>query len=219
MHWTVPAAAVQARLPRGLEVDTHRGEAYLGLVPFLMQRVRPRGLPPLPGLSWFLEFNVRTYVRDAHGRAGVWFYSLDCNQPLAVALARRWFHLPYEHASMSATVEGDTCRFWSRRDRLAGPADRFCWTAPTRGGRPAAPGSLDHFLLERYRLFTARRDGMLLTGRVRHEPYRIHVPVVTAWSTTAAAIAGFRLDGPPASVLAADPVDVDIEPVRPLSRP
>lgn len=215
-HWTVPAAAIQDRLPRGLFVDTHQGEAYLGLVPFFMQRVRPRGLPPLPGLSWFLEFNLRTYVLDAHGRPGVWFYSLDCDLPLAVAVARRWFHLPYEHATMHAAVEGDTCDFTSRRRGSAAPADRFTWTAPTRGGQPAAPGSLESFLVERYRLFTARADGTPLTACVRHAPYRLHTPVVSRWSTTVAELAGFTLRGPPVSLLAADTVDVGVHPVQPV---
>lgn len=215
-HWTVPAAAVQARLPHGLYVDTYRGEAYLGLVPFFMQGVRPRGLPPVPGLSWFLEFNLRTYVFDDQGRPGVWFYSLDCNQALAVAVARRWFHLPYEHATMQATVQGETCDFTSRRRGTSAPADRFAWTAPTQGGRPAEAGSLEEFLVERYRLFTVRTDGTPLTACVRHVPYRLHAPRVTRWSAAVAELAGFTLRGAPVSVLAADTVDVRIHPVRPL---
>ncbi len=215
-HWKVPAAAVQSRLPRGLFVDTHRGDAYLGLVPFFMQRVRPRGLPPLPRLSWFLELNVRTYVFDAEGRAGVWFFSLDCNQSLAVATARRFFHLPYEHATMAANVTEDTCEFSSRRRGVAALSDRFVWKAPTQGGRPAAAGSLESFLVERYRLFTVRSDGTPLTAGVRHAPYRLHEPVVRRWSTTVAELAGFTLRGPPDSLLAADTVDVAIHPIRPV---
>lgn len=215
-HWSVSAADVQARLPRGLFVDTHRGEAYLGLVPFFMQRVRPRGLPPLPGLSWFLEFNVRTYVCDAHGRPGVWFFSLDCNQPIAVKVARRWFHLPYEHAAMTARLDHGSCDFVSHRRGSPAPADRFTWHAPVQGGQPAAPGSLEFFLVERYRLFTSRADGTLLSGSVRHAPYSLHVPSVSGWSTAAAKLAGFNLEGPPASLLAADTVDVSIHPLRPI---
>jgi uncharacterized protein YqjF (DUF2071 family) len=218
-HWKVPAAAVQSLLPRGLFVDTHRGEAYLGLVPFFMQRVRPRGLPPLPGISWFLELNVRTYVHDAQGRPGVWFFSLDCNQSLAVAAARRFFHLPYEHATMTATVAGDTCDFSSRRRGVAALSDRFVWSAPTQGGWPAVAGSLESFLVERYRLFTARPDGTPLTAGVRHAPYWLHVPVVRRWSTTVAKLAGFTLRGPPDSLLAADTVDVAIHPIRAVLAP
>lgn len=206
----MPPATIQARLPRGLFVDTHRSQAYLGLVPFFMQRVRPRGLPPVPGLSWFLEFNVRTYVHDQEGRPGVWFFSLDCNQPLAVLIARRAFHLPYEHATMTARGVDDTCDFTSRRRGSDLPADRFTWSAPRTGGRLAAVGSLEAFLIERYRLFAVRPDGRLLTGLVRHAPYRVSQPRVHRWSHVAATLAGFALEGPPASLLAAETVDVSI---------
>jgi uncharacterized protein YqjF (DUF2071 family) len=217
-HWTVPAAQVQATLPPGLSVDTFASEAYLGLVPFFMQRIRPRGLPPLPGLSWFLEYNLRTYVIDAHGRPGVWFYSLDCNQPLAVAIARRGFHLPYEHADMNATLTGTTCDFTSRR-RGREETDRFTWSQPERVGRLAAPGSLEHFLVERYRLFTTDSAGRILSAKVRHAPYRLHDPEVTRWSTHVSTLAGFALSGAPVSLLAADTVDVAIYPLRPVAAP
>ena len=107
LHWPVDPAMIQSRLPDGLFVDTYDNKAWLGVVPFFMDRVRPVMLPPVPGLSWFLELNVRTYVHDAQGRPGVWFFSLDCNQPLAVEIARRFFHLPYEHAAMKAARRGD----------------------------------------------------------------------------------------------------------------
>lgn len=207
---------LQARLPPGLTVDTHQGAAYLGLVPFHMQRVRPRGLPPLPGLSWFLEFNVRTYVRDRLDRPGVWFFSLDCNQPLAVLLARRAFHLPYEHAAMTARTDGDACDFTSRRRGSPAPADRFTWSAPRTGGRLAPTGSLEAFLIERYRLFTARPDGTLLTGIVRHAPYRLVPAEVRSWSAHAATLAGFALEGPPVSFLATATVDVAIHALQPV---
>ena len=86
-HWEIDSATVQASLPGGLYVDTFAGAAYLGIVPFAMERVRPAWLPALPWVAWFLELNVRTYVHDAMGRPGVWFYSLDCNRALAVAIA------------------------------------------------------------------------------------------------------------------------------------
>ncbi|MBC8149439.1 MAG: DUF2071 domain-containing protein [Verrucomicrobiaceae bacterium] len=102
LHWEIDPDLVKERLPDHLSVDIHEGKTYLGLVPFFMQKVRPRFLPCAPWLSNFLELNVRVYVHDQHGRPGVWFFSLDCNQPIAVELARRLFHLPYQHASMSA---------------------------------------------------------------------------------------------------------------------
>ncbi len=216
-HWIVDPRAVQATLPRGLYVDTFAGSAYLGIVPFAMERVRPAWLPPLPGLSWFLELNVRTYVHDATGRPGVWFYSLDCNQALAVAIARRFFHLPYYHARMAASVRDGTIQYACQRRDEATRQGRYAWT-PGAAAAPTAPGSLDFFLVERYLLFAADRAGGLYSGRVHHAPYRVSAPRVSEFSVEPARLAGFRLDGAPASVLAALPVDVSIFPLVPVQR-
>jgi uncharacterized protein YqjF (DUF2071 family) len=215
VHWPIRPQAIQDTLPPGLFVDTFEGDAYLGIVPFFMQRVRPTGLPPLPGISWFLELNVRTYVCDAAGNPGVWFYSLDCNQPLAVVIARRFFHLPYFHASMSAQRRGNIVDYRSRRHGAGAPASRFIWEQSSEGAT-TLPGSLDFFLLERYLLFTANRAGRLFQGRVHHAPYRAYKPAVSALSTEPAKGLGFNLGDPPASLLAALPVDVSIFPLSPI---
>lgn len=213
-HWRVDAEAVQATLPRGLHVDTFAGAAYLGIVPFAMERVRPAWLPPLPWVSWFLELNVRTYVHDASGRPGVWFYSLDCNRALTVMIARRFFHLPDCQARMEASSRGDTVHYQcQRRDETESCC--YAWT-PGATAAPVTPGSLEFFLVERYLLFAADRAGRLYSGRVHHAPYRVNLPKFSEFSVEPARLAGFRLDGPPASVLAALPVDVSIFPLRPL---
>ena len=212
-HWIVDPAAVQATLPPGLYVDTFGGAAYLGIVPFAMERVRPAWLPPLPWLSWFLELNVRTYVHDANGRPGVWFYSLDCNQPVAVAIARRFFHLPYFHAHMAASSGDDAIHYeCQRRDKAAGPC-RYAWT-PGAEAAAVTPGSLDFFLVERYLLFSADPSGRLYSGRVHHAPYRVQVPKVAELSVEPARLAGFPLEGEPASLLASLSVDVSIFPLE-----
>ncbi|MBE2238577.1 MAG: DUF2071 domain-containing protein, partial [Caldilineaceae bacterium] len=97
-HWPLPAAAMQALLPPSLTLDTFEGQAWLGIVPFRMRGVRPRLTPPIPWLSAFPELNVRTYVRlrdQGIEKRGVYFFSLDAANPVAVRIARRTFHLPY----------------------------------------------------------------------------------------------------------------------------
>lgn len=214
-HWSCDPAAVQSTLPLGLTVDTFGGAAYVGIVPFFIQRVRPSWLPPLPGISWFLELNVRTYVYDRAGRPGVWFYSLDCNQPLAVFIARRFFHLPYFHARMTAQRDGDTMRFTSERRGTPATASRYAWRC-SQATATARPGSLEFFLVERYLLFTTDREGHLWAGSVHHSPYQIGNPLVAECSVAPALQAGFDLAGEPASVLTAQPVDVSIFPLRPV---
>lgn len=169
LHWPIDPDALRPHIHDDLEVDTFEGKAYLGLVLFTMSGIRPRLVPPLPWISSFHEFNVRTYVRHAD-RGGVWFFSLDAANSLGAALARSLFKLPYHHARMDMRNSGGTVRYSG--DRLTGqrPA-RVEATAGISGATwLAAPGTLDNFLIERYRLFTECRNE-LLTLQVRHTPY------------------------------------------------
>src|SRR5215217_2870410 len=104
LHWKYDPADVQATLPPGLTVDRWNDSAWLGVVPLFMRDVRPRFVPAIPMLSDFLEVNLRTYVYDEKGRPGIYFYSLDCDQPLVVEAARRLLHLRYEHAKIEAAA-------------------------------------------------------------------------------------------------------------------
>ena len=146
LHWEFDPRVIQATLPPGLTVDTHAGRAWVGVVPFRMAAVRPRVLPPVPGLSWFWELNVRTYVRDVRGRPGVWFYSLDCDQPLACAIARRFFHLNYRDADMACGVEGSGWRDFSSRCRDEAASARLK-SAVSRRGAVGLGVMRDHLVL------------------------------------------------------------------------
>jgi uncharacterized protein YqjF (DUF2071 family) len=117
LHWTLNPEELQPTLPRGLTIDTYQGEAFVGVSPFFMRNVRPPRLPSLPWISNFQELNVRTYVKDRSGVPGIWFYSLDCNQPFAVVGARLWLGLPYYRAKMSAS-QNDGIDYGMRRKGL-----------------------------------------------------------------------------------------------------
>ncbi len=189
LHWEYDPAAIQARLPAGLTVDTFEGRAHLGVVGFRMNAVRPAGLPALPWLSYFNELNVRAYVRDASGEPGVWFFSLDCERAPAVVLARRFFGLPYEHATMSFGPDlAQSCR----RQGEPGTA-RYAWTAAD-AQRTAAPGSLEFHLAERYNFFSVR-GGRLVRGQVHHAPYQLGVATAAAWSDLPLRWDGFDVGG------------------------
>ena len=185
----------------------------LGIVPFAMEKVRPRFLPPVLGLSWFLELNLRTYVYDEQGRPGVWFYSLDANQSLAVELGRKLFHLPYQHAQMSAAPEGTALRYKSQRK---GTNEQAHYLYQGQGPiRHAAPGTLEFFLLERYLLFSTNKTGELKIGQVHHEPYPYQPAKTTEFSTLP-----FRWNHfpepkeKPISALHSPGVDVEIFPLK-----
>lgn len=219
LHWTWDPEAVQRTLPPGLTVDTFEGRAWIGLVPFFMQRVRPRFCPTVPGLSDFLELNVRTYVHDDAGRPGVWFYSLDCDQWLAVKIARGLFGLPYEHAQM--TAQRSAAGRLDYRSRRQGDAteSRFDY-APARGGQEAEPGTKAFFLLERYRLYSGGAGGRALrSGRVAHAPYRFVLTEAAAYDTRVMVLAGFDPAGrAPDHVCVAETVDVEVFPLERVGR-
>ncbi|AKC81727.1 hypothetical protein IMCC26134_01130 [Verrucomicrobia bacterium IMCC26134] len=220
LHWEWDRAAIQATLPPGLYVDCHQGRAFLGVVPFWMDRIRPRFLPPVPGLSWFLELNLRTYVHTADGTPGVWFYSLDCNNHVAVGIARTFFSLPYVFARQQgvrpATPESQA-RFQSRRP--GGNANTFAYAPAVAGAfKPTVPGSLEFFLVERYLLFSRRRNGSLASGRVWHTPYKVAPAKVDVAETTLFTDNAFPSPARPADHAHTSPgVDVSIFPLRDLS--
>jgi uncharacterized protein len=214
LHWEYDPAEIQKSLPPGLYVDTYEGKAYVGIVPFFMRDVRPRFVPNVPGVSNFMETNIRTYAYNDKGVAGVWFYSLDANQWLAVKAARTFFKLPYFYARMAA-----------ERNRLSGDIDYTCWrrgTGPAltshfryRGtqGTPhhAQPGTLEFFLVERYILFADLGQGRLMTGQVHHHPYPLCLAEVSAWDDHLLTLDGLRSAGrDPDHILVSPGVDVDI---------
>jgi uncharacterized protein len=169
-HWRVPAEAVQAHVPAGLEVERHDGSAWLGIAPFRLTGLRLRGLLPLPGASSFLELNVRTYVRATDGRSGVWFFSLDASSRLAAEAARLAYKLPYFHARMSATYGGEWIEYECAR--IEEPGRVFCGRYRAVGAPFHAPaGSLEQFLAERYCLYAADARGGLHRAEVHHEPW------------------------------------------------
>jgi uncharacterized protein YqjF (DUF2071 family) len=197
-HWPVPVAQVRPRVPGALSIDTYDGEAWVGVVPFRMTNVRPRFTPPLPWLSAFAELNVRTYVtRD--GRPGVYFFSLDAANPLAVAAARIWAHLAYFTADMSVQRDGAWVHYASRRTHPGAPPAELI--ASYRAIGPAAAperGSLADWLTGRYALYSADRRGRLYRVEIDHAPWPLQPAEAEIQVNTMAAAQGIALpDRPP----------------------
>lgn len=198
-HWPLPRETLRPLLPTSLTLDTYGGEAWLGVVPFQMTNVRPRLTPPVPGLSAFPELNVRTYVtRD--GKPGVWFFSLDAANRIAVALARSLFRLPYYRARMSSRrAKGETIHYHSvRTHREAPPAAFDAIYRPTGPAVFATRGSLEEWLTERYCLYTVGPGGVLLRDEIHHRRWPLHPAEAEIQRNTMAQAAGLALpDTPP----------------------
>ena len=172
MHWRVPQAALRGLVPGGLELDTYDGHAWLGVTPFRITGLRLRGTLPVPGLSSFPELNVRTYVTHA-GRPGIFFLSLDAASGPAVAAARRFYRLPYFRAQMSVVQKGSQVDFSSvRTEPGAFPRSLRAVYEPAGVAAEASRGTLEHFLTERYCLYTV--DGTrLYRAEIHHGPWTL----------------------------------------------
>jgi uncharacterized protein YqjF (DUF2071 family) len=167
-HWPISTEALRPLLPDSLRIDTFEGQAWIGVIPFRMSGVRPRLVPPAPRLSAFPELNVRTYV-VAEDKPGIWFFGLEAGNPLAVAIARGWFHLPYFHGEMSLREEAGWIRYKSHRIHKGAPPAEFLGRyRPAGAVELAAPGTLARWLTERYCLYTLDGAGRLQRGEIHH---------------------------------------------------
>jgi uncharacterized protein YqjF (DUF2071 family) len=209
MHWEIPVSVLRPLVPKELEIDTFEGRGYLGLVPFKMRDIQPNWLPRR--MAWkFLETNVRTYVLHDN-RPGVYFFSLDANSRLAVWAARAGWRLPYRFARMSSADNGEQFAYASARPG-DGAAHHVCFRVGAEQG-VASPGTLEHFLLERYLLFVvAGRKTMM--GQVHHRPYPVHLAEVDELRDGLIEAAGFTgLPAIPDHVRYSPGVDVQVYPL------
>ena len=189
-HWPVDPDAVRRLLPRGVEPDTRDGQAWIALVPFVMRGSRPPEGPQWAALRPIPELNVRTYVRVG-GEPAVWFISLDAASRFFATVGRHLFGLPYHLARMAVETDGDRVHYVSGR-----PGAAFAATyEPAGPPERAAAGSLEHFLVERYRLYAERR-GRLLTATVVHEPWPLQ-PARACVGLNRMAPSGIELKGEP----------------------
>jgi len=229
-HWRVPLDELRTAVPDELEIEEYGGTAWLGMVFFRVRALRPRGGLPLPGISSFLQLNIRTYVRGPDGLPGVWFFTIDASSRLAALGVRRLYHVPAFHSRMTldfgAGSTGGQAAGARRIDSAAGGGAGGDWHEAecvrmgeagrvfsgryraAGDGFHAEPGSLEWFLTERYRLFA--RDSR---AEMHHDQWLL-CPAEAEIELTS--IAPFELSGQPLCHLSArqDALIWPPEPVR-----
>ena len=193
-HWRVDVAVLRARVPAALPLDVYDGEAWLGVVPFRMTNVAPRGVPPVPLVSSFPELNVRTYV-SVEGRPGVYFFSLDAGNALAVAAARTLFGLPYFSADMQVAEVGGRVHY--RSERSGGGATFEASYRAVGLAQAPRPGTLEHFLTERYCLYTAGPDRRVSRVEIHHPAWPLQAAEAEIHVNTMGEAAGLALSASP----------------------
>jgi uncharacterized protein YqjF (DUF2071 family) len=206
LHWPVPAAELSRLVHPRLAIDERDGSAWVSMTPFTLRNGRLRGLPPLPD---FHELNFRTYVTHPRHGPGIWFFSLDAANPLAVALARLSVRLPYFPARMER-AEG-----WYRSERILTRGRFEARYSVGAAAGPAARGSLEEFLVERYRLYSRAVGPALWCGPVVHEPWPLFKAAVEELEEDLSLAAGMRPLGRPHSCQWSPGVSVAFEHFRP----
>lgn len=220
VHWRVASAELRPLLPAEVEIDEFDGSAWVGLVLFHMSGVRPWWFPALPGVSEFHETNVRSYV-TCNGEPGVWFFSLDAANSLAVRVARWRWRLNYFFSEMSIARRDSLIEYRSRRlwpdsaPAIADVASEIGDWLPDGGSQgEATPGTLEFFLAERYLLFTELAPGRIARGQVHHSPYPLKRANLQRCNQSLVSASGITIKSPPVHVLFSPGVTVDIFPLR-----
>lgn len=213
MHWAIDPEILRALIPRQLSIDTFDGQAWIGLVPFTMWGIRASFLPAIPGTSAFHELNVRTYVHY-QGVPGVWFFSLDAANALAVWGARTFYYLPYFNARMELEQSENKIVYGSNRVDGRGAPASFHGTWEIIETLPQSqPGSIEFFLTERYCLYAAHRD-RIYRSRIWHPPWPLQRAKLVSHTSTMVSALG--LPEPDADPLLhyAESIAVDIWPLK-----
>jgi uncharacterized protein YqjF (DUF2071 family) len=197
MHWPLEPGHLDLALPRGLPLDTFNGVAYLGVVPFTMTGVRLRAIPPLPWLSEFPELNVRTYV-TIDDKPGVYFFSLDAANPVAVRAARALFSLNYRDAVMACENRRGLVHYASTRtERRYGSAYFRATYWPAGDPWVPPPGSLEYWLTARYCLYAVDPRGRVLRAEIHHAPWQLFRAGAEIETNTMGEQIGIDLSSPP----------------------
>jgi uncharacterized protein YqjF (DUF2071 family) len=133
--------------------------------------------------------------------------------------ARASFGLPYFRADMRWRRDGDRVQYHSAR-RWPPPRPAALdleYEIGTPHG-PAAPGTLENFLVERYVLFARHPVLGLVEGRVHHRPYPLRQARVHRLEQSLLAAAGIAAAGERTPDWFSEGVDVDISPPHRLGK-
>ncbi len=161
INFEVDRNILREHLPKQLEIDTCNSKAYLSIVPFFMSHIR---FPFTPSFSFFnlWELNLRTYVKYK-GEKGIYFFTLDTNDRLGKLVANKLFHLPYRYKQMHGEVHHKKFNFKANRQ-----FEVSCTISDE-----ISHGDLEHWICERYCLFTINKKNRIYRGDVIHPPWQL----------------------------------------------
>jgi hypothetical protein len=215
-HWPIHPALMRKAVPEQLPLDLYEGQAWIAVVPFRMSNVRPRFIPPVPWLSAFPELNVRTYV-SIGGKAGVYFFSLEAANRIAVQIARTTFNLPYFNAEMKLTDSGEWIDYVSRRTHANAPRAEFKGRyRPVSAPYESQKGTLENWLTERYCLYSLDKRNRVYRGEIQHIPWPLQKAEAEIELNTMTLPPGLPLPAQPPLLHFVRRIDVVVWPIAPV---
>ena len=163
-HYRVNKDILKELVPNDLEIDEINGSAWVSLVAFTMEKIRPRFLPAFPPISDFDEINLRTYVTK-NGKPGVYFLSIEAGKLFSALLAKSLSGLPYEKSNINRTENSYQANHLKRN---------FTLLADFHAGMSVKHKTeLDLFLTERYCLYL-EENNQLFRYEIQHLPWKIN---------------------------------------------
>ncbi|WP_342744122.1 YqjF family protein [Natronolimnobius baerhuensis] len=190
LHWPVDPAQLRPHVPAPLTLETWEGNAWVSVLPFVLTKIGIRGAPAVAQTA-VAELNVRTYV-SYRGDSGLFFFSIDLNNPLVAALAGPT-RLPVTAANMRVSGSEDGIVFSSRREPEQSPTfteltdpDTGWFAATYRPDgpvEPPEPGTFEHWSMERRR-FYAPGERTVMVGEIAHDPWPVQPAEVTIQEQT-----------------------------------
>lgn len=175
LHWPISPKQLQPFIPSPLQIDIFNQYAWIGIIVFCMGGIYPRGFSLKSLTPKFKEINVRTYVL-LNGKPGVYFLSLDVPDWASLTIAKRWYHLPYHPAKVSIQKEEQTFHCLSIRNGKANSPISFNGKfKPISEVFFPQEGTLEHWLTERYCLYSTKTGDDIYCGEIHHRPWPLQI--------------------------------------------
>lgn len=167
LHWQVDLEELQKFVPKELEIDLFEEKAWVSVVAFAMEEIRPRFLPAFSPISNFFEINVRTYVKTK-SKSGVYFLSMEGGKDLSCKVAKLISELPYRFSNITREME----YYRSSNSEFGDTLDiKF------KIGQAVQKTEIDVWLTERYALFQDTKNS-INEYEIHHQEWPIREAII-----------------------------------------
>lgn len=175
LHWEIEKEIVEKWIPSGVKIDTYNGKAWISLVAFTMENIRPRLLPAFSPISNFHEINLRTYVIKEN-KPGVYFLNIEAQKWFSAYISRKISGLPYQKSDITHDIKEKKLFAHFKKKGFNLEIDYKI------GNLIADKNALDVFLSERYCLYLDLNNE-IIRYEIHHLPWQINELTCTKLKT------------------------------------